>query len=64
MTGTYNLVPVTVNDGGVRAFIATLAGLSSCAGTAACIAISVKIQFLYHVKIIYTSQLINGIFNI
>ena len=36
MTGTYNLVPVTENDGGVRAFIAALAGLSSCARTAAC----------------------------
>ena len=47
-----------------RTLIAGLAGLSPCAGTAACVIISVKTQFLDQVKVKDTSQLINGISNV
>ena len=43
----------------VGALLAVLAGLSPCAGTAACVIISVKTQFSEHVKIRFISQLIN-----
>ena len=49
-----------LNAAFVRAFIAGVAGLSSCAETAACGILSVKTQFLDHVKIRFVSKLING----
>ena len=58
-TGTYNFTSVILNVAFVGTFIAGLAELSTCAGTAACVFISVKTQFSDHVKIRFISQLIN-----
>ena len=60
-TGTYNLVSVILSVAPVGAFITDLAGLPPSAGTTACVVISVKTQFPDHIKIIFTSQLINGL---
>ena len=54
-TGTYNFVSVILNAAFVGAFIA---GLFPCASL---VVISIKTQFLDHVKIRFTSQLITGI---
>ena len=60
-TGTYNFVSFILN---VAPAIAGLAGLSSCAGTAAVIFKSVKTQSLDQVNVEDTSQLINSISNV
>ena len=52
---------VILNIAFVGTLIAGLAGLSSCAVTASCVVLSVKIQFSDYVKIRFTSQLINCI---
>ena len=46
--GTYYLASVILNFAFVGTFIAFLSGLPPCAGTTACLVISVKIQFLDH----------------
>ena len=58
-TGTYTLQRVIANAAPVRALIASTGG--SAERAASIVAVSVKIQFSYHVKIRFTSQLINGI---
>ena len=63
-TGTCNLKPVIVYVAFVGATITGISGTFSCAGTAACVIISVKTQFLEQVKVKYTSKLINGICNV
>ena len=59
-TGSYNLALVTENSTPVGALIA---GGFRCA-FAARVVILVKTQFLDHVKIRFTSQLINGLFKV
>ena len=54
-TGTYNFVSVILNASFVGAFIAGLFPYASL------VVISIKTQFLDHVKIRFTSQLITGI---
>ena len=60
-TGKYNLVSVIQSVASVVAFIAGLDGLLLSAGMMVCVLISVKAQFPDHIKIIFTSQLINVI---
>ena len=62
--GAYNFVFVILKVAFVEALITGLVGLSPCAGTAACVIISVKTEFLDQVKFTDTSQLINGKSNV
>ena len=48
----------------VGAAIAGILGVVLCAGTVACVIISVKTKFSDHVKVKDTSQLINGMSNV
>ena len=63
-TGRYDFVSFILNVAPVGALVGGLSRLSPCAGTAALLIISVKIQFLDHVKVKDTSQLINDTCNV